>query len=282
MTQRNAAVVDGAPIEATNKATPPRFAPGELTSIVSPEGGGVARRIEQSIAPSVQPLAVHLNNAVAGSAMPALTSALKHHAATQLRSDLKVIAADRAEVAAIAVRSYRHANGFTKLVLTDSVIGRLRLHVWEPGAVAEENIHEHRWHFASAVLAGTMESEIWVDSFDRDAPTFPEFIYHVRDRGATRRPVGRTRVTCSRSVIRQAGEAYFMPPGVLHRITGTSGLTATLVFTTAPSRAWNRMLARDGVQPDVRRRPLRSADVVRLIDMLLPQLSGKEDHVHRH
>ena len=73
-----------------------------------------------------------------------------------------------------------------------------------------------------------------------------------------------------------------MPPGVLHRITGTSGLTATLVFTTAPSRAWNRMLARDGVQPDVRRRSLRAADVLRLIDMLLPKLSGKDDHVHRH
>lgn len=216
-----------------------------------------------------------------GSQISTLAEALHQYACTQLRSDLEAKVVDPAEITKIATRSYRHANGFTKLVLSDSDTGRLRLHVWEPDARAEENIHEHRWHFASVVLTGSINSEIWADSFDFDAPTFSEFIYQVGKRGAARRPVGRSRVACLRKVVRAAGDAYFMLPGVMHRITETCGLTSTLVFTTAPSRSWNRMLAREGVVPDVRRRALRPREVIRLIDLILCQLSVRDVHVCR-
>ena len=60
----------------------------------------------------------------------------------------------------IADRAYYHPNGFTKFVLYDEpdCLFRLRLHVWtgESGrnARGEQNVHGHRWDFASTVIAG--------------------------------------------------------------------------------------------------------------------------------
>ncbi|WP_433269263.1 hypothetical protein ACQPZF_06460 [Actinosynnema sp. CS-041913] len=54
-------------------------------------------------------------------------------------------------------RAYRHPNGFLKIVLIAEVEFQLRLHVWRPepdSPVATENVHNHRWDFASAVLVG--------------------------------------------------------------------------------------------------------------------------------
>jgi hypothetical protein len=213
--------------------------------------------------------------------MSGVVHSLQYYAKSGLVRDLSAIRENIAWLEAVAGQSYRHANGFSKLVLADSECGRLRLHIWEPGSAAEENIHEHRWHFASAVLAGSIESEVWVDALDRRAATFEEFIYEVREGKATRWAVGRTRAMCTRKASKHAGDGYFMLPGVMHRITRTNGVTATLVCTTMPSRSWNRMLSREGVEPNVDKRPLQATEVKRLIDLLLGQLVGGS-HVHRN
>ena len=230
---------------------------------------------------AMQPLAGAPLYAQPADIMSEVTDALNRYATSHLKRDLFAVSNDVEWLSAIACVSYKHANGFSKLVLGESESGRLRLHIWEPDAAAEENIHEHRWHFASAVIAGSIESEIWVDAFDCRAPTFEEFIYEVHSGGASRRSVGRTRAACLRKVTRLAGDAYFMLPGVMHRIARTSGVTATLVFTTAPSRSWNRMLADDGVKPNVDKQPLLPADVRRLIDVLAAQLTAEEARVRR-
>lgn len=209
-------------------------------------------------------------------------AALQHCAAQDLPDALRAGADNHGWLEAVARDSYRHANGFTKLVLGGSAGGRLRLHVWEPGAAAEENIHDHRWHFASVILSGTIKSEVWVDAIDPAAPTFEEFIYEVRDGVASRRSVGRTRASCARTATRRAGAAYVMVPGVMHRITGTEGVTATLVVTTTPSRRWNRMLSSHGIRPNVDRQPLDTTEVRRLIDLVLRQLTLEDSHVRRH
>lgn len=233
----------------------------------------------QSAIPSIAAL---LSGGQPAEVMSAVAEVLRRYALSQLTSDLIAVSTDARWLEKVAAQSYRHANGFSKLVLADSEVGRLRLHIWEPGAASEENIHEHRWHFASAVIAGTIESETWVDAFDHDAPTFKEFIYEVRAGRASRRSVGRTRAACARTAVRRAGDAYYMLPGVMHRITRTNGVTATLVFTTAASRTWNRMLADEGVHPNVEKHPLQADEVRRLVDLLVERLAVGEPRVHRH
>lgn len=57
----------------------------------------------------------------------------------------------------VAWRSYRHPNGFAKLVLHNAQPQFcVRMHVWGPGSGrrGETNPHSHRWDFASTVLVG--------------------------------------------------------------------------------------------------------------------------------
>lgn len=66
------------------------------------------------------------------------------------------IMADDTKLAEIGQRSFRHVNGFDKIVLCeDRDQGwKLRLHIWWPGATSIEGLHDHRWNFASHMITG--------------------------------------------------------------------------------------------------------------------------------
>jgi len=54
-------------------------------------------------------------------------------------------------------RSYSHQNGFMKILLVNSSFAKLRIHIWNHSKGKTdliENIHDHRWPFASYVLTG--------------------------------------------------------------------------------------------------------------------------------
>lgn len=83
----------------------------------------------------------------------------------QTLSILDDVLEDDDALSRIANRSYRHVNHFEKIVLVDSgrlTDYRLTLHLWLPPYSAEEHddemIHDHRFSFWSAILAGTLES----------------------------------------------------------------------------------------------------------------------------
>jgi hypothetical protein len=55
-------------------------------------------------------------------------------------------------------RSQIHNNGFAKISLAKLTGGwHLRLHAW-PAAAGDARVHDHRWSFVSAVLAGRLEA----------------------------------------------------------------------------------------------------------------------------
>lgn len=65
-------------------------------------------------------------------------------------------------LADVVSSSYAHPNGFRKLVIaTTEEGGRLRLHHWPDGDVEPSNVHNHRWDFASAIVAGQVRSALF-------------------------------------------------------------------------------------------------------------------------
>lgn len=58
--------------------------------------------------------------------------------------------------------AYRHPNGFTKIRLAAlrDYGWAIRLHVWAKQS-ADEDIHSHRWNFASRILAGSLVEETY-------------------------------------------------------------------------------------------------------------------------
>lgn len=190
----------------------------------------------------------------------------------RLISFLHSILLDPHQLESLARRSYRHGNGFYKLVLESNKHFKLRLHIWLPGELGEENIHDHRWAFASTILCGQLESEIFAEALSDDARAYLEYLYYAQnsDHPAHIQRNGEVRLVCAKHSIRRAGDAYSMAPGVLHRIITTgAGMTATLMCQAAPARAWNRLIPVHEILPKVEQRYLESHELHDVLECFL-------------
>lgn len=163
---------------------------------------------------------------------------------------------DDAFAAAVAARSYRHGNGFLKLVLLDRGF-KLRLHLWLPGTPCEENIHDHRWSIASTILAGALHSEIWDAAAGDGAVDLQAqaYTYHAARGVQPARALPRGRVALRRlgRTCHVAGDSYALPASALHRICNHGErLVATLMCSGPALAGHTRLFAgREGLQPQV-------------------------------
>ena len=165
---------------------------------------------------------------------------------SQVKALLQAILNTPAQLATIARRSYWHGNGFLKIVLLDQGY-KLRLHIWFNGVACEENIHSHRWGFASHVLQGALRSEIWQDGTDnQEQPTImaDECRYTAKqgDTPAQKAFLHRTPLVKSQDVVQHAGNTYVMYPHELHKINHPGdNLVATMICTAPTDSMTNRL-----------------------------------------
>lgn len=133
--------------------------------------------------------------------------------------------------------SYYHKNGFRKLVLLKNADFKLRLHLWEANnEKPHENIHDHRWNFASRLLAGSFQTTMW----EEDA-TGPETRRNCRYTPAQEADTygvsedGQVKLRRKATLTLRAGDLYYMPASTLHQVTDPGkGETVTLMLTAAP------------------------------------------------
>ncbi|MBI5331176.1 MAG: hypothetical protein HZB71_11255 [Betaproteobacteria bacterium] len=227
------------------------------------EGAGLDEDIVQQILLNAEPAQV----------MTGLVKQLDGFANYGLAIRLTQLLRDPVALKDVASRSYRHGNGFYKIVLSASDLYKLRLHIWFAEADAEENIHDHRWWFASRILHGELISETYEDSLSTSDPQFPEYFYRGKQeaRAASAELIGISRLRLTGRSVRRAGEGYFLPPGVLHRITGIGHgpMTATLMCQSNPCRAWNRLLTSKDITPDVEQRYLTRSELKEVLKRYL-------------
>lgn len=202
-----------------------------------------------------------------GSANEELAALLAHTATPAWQAELcSLLLTNDAFARLVAERSYRHGNGFIKIVLLEQGF-KLRLHLWLPGCSCEENIHDHRWSIASTVLAGELHSEIWADAandehFDLQAQ---EYLYQAAKNA---QPAKTIALHCSplRLLRRQslaAGSHYALPPSTLHRICSHGReLVATLMCSGPAVAGHTRLIAgRERLIPEVAARCLSVAEL---------------------
>lgn len=161
-------------------------------------------------------------------------------------------------LAEVSARSYQHGNGFLKVVLLDRGY-KLRLHVWFAGQSCEENIHDHRWSFASTILIGTLRSEVWQDvSSSENHPqtlSLQEYRYHAatQHHPACKTHIGLCHLQKKIQIHQISGQAYVMPEEQLHRITHHGEqLVATMVCTAPTGQGTTRLIPiHDGLDPNI-------------------------------
>ena len=135
----------------------------------------------------------------------------------------------------VADRSYPHANKFDKIVLIGSSGPqdyRLTLHLWRPpypeSALGQEMIHGHRFSFWSAIITGTLSSELFEE---RDASPGQGDGIRVLQKYRYTPETNRTaefqdfyefegRVSLASVGVRQkrAGDSYYLDASAIHRI----------------------------------------------------------------
>ena len=193
-------------------------------------------------------------------------------AAAAIRSDIGSVAAllrditsDQELAADMSLRSYWHSNGFAKLVVhvNEEPDFRLRLHVWPADyrhGSGYENIHNHRWPFASIVLAGAIRVDQFREIDDLGEPGAVVCNRLVYEAAAPGR-VGGLRLEGKRALRSlgtrnyPAGTVYFCDTDMLHTVARASrGTAATLMLAGAATG--NDAL----VYQDVTREPLVDTD----------------------
>lgn len=197
-------------------------------------------------------------------------------------------------LASIAARSYWHGNGFLKIVLLDKGY-KLRLHIWFAGTSCEENIHSHRWGFASHVLTGTLKSELWTDAANDDSVVTPfaskaspahertstlqadEYVYTAKHQnGHTHMParkhyVGTSRLQKLQNIAQTAGASYVMTPHQLHRINHPGQELVATVICTAPTQVLTNRLFPTIPDPKLQPANLSAAELQQALVQYLQQ-----------
>src|SRR5579875_2111916 len=152
-----------------------------------------------------------------------------------LREILSCIATDQTTAARVAADSYLHENGFLKLTLVTTPDFQLRLHVWDTreGGLPylPEDIHSHTADFASVILLGGYQHEIFLET-----ETGNEYHGYAYDgvRGSKIFSLEYAGLQCLRCVSNSylpTRTAYNLNSEILHRVIPKPGcLTSSLVL----------------------------------------------------
>jgi hypothetical protein len=156
---------------------------------------------------------------------------------------------DAERLEAVARRSYRHVNHFDKIVLVDSdpELGhRLTLHLWNPPYsdtdLEEELIHDHRFSFWSAILAGDLVSQ----NFQRadEGRVYREYRYVAEKRMHTGPMnfytfIGEVTLRTASVTTHTAGQTYHLASERIHQVMlPRTRLTCTLVLRGPRERGY--------------------------------------------
>lgn len=158
------------------------------------------------------------------------------------------IANDTQWLAKVQQSSYYHRNGFDKLVLMEGEHFKLRLHHFRPfdNLLPAENIHDHRWPFASAIVSGRLCMHIYEPHPNGGIPVQAYRYHSAKTNGRYHcEPMGNCGLVQTDSLNYDAGTYYFMPTTTLHQIVQQPGdEVLTLMLTGKPERTTCRLFAK--------------------------------------
>ncbi|MEJ2852824.1 MULTISPECIES: hypothetical protein [unclassified Saccharothrix] len=184
-----------------------------------------------------------------------LVAALTAATRGRLPETVERVIDDLGMVRRVAEASYRHDNGFTKVVLGTRDNARIRFHVWATARTSESNVHNHRWDFASMVLAGALDMEYYevldrdTDPGSLDVVELEAFRYVPRGGGPyDLRPLGPVLAARTSATTGEAGYRYHLRHHRLHRVTAPV-TPAVTCFLSAPAATDHTTVLRHPTAP---------------------------------
>jgi hypothetical protein len=155
----------------------------------------------------------------------------------------------------IAEQSYLHPNGFRKIVLARLDAGAaLRLHCWrfaphERPDLRWEDIHTHRWPFASLVLEGQLHVREYYEEDSPHPPTYLRYICSPNEYGSYLfTPDLPVRLSEPRLRVINSHQTYTTQEYTAHAVASPIERTTTLVFQGVPSRKFSYLYSDQTMQ----------------------------------
>lgn len=140
-----------------------------------------------------------------------------------------------------ASQSYRHENGFIKLLAFSTPCNafRLRVHVWPLTSecdVERLNVHSHRYSFISFIARGEIDDYSWVPT--ESGSEFNRFLYRPRDETGCyfHEHTGTATLSIDRIRRYSRGHLYALDSSELH-CTAPAGSTRPVTFFVEDRRA---------------------------------------------
>lgn len=149
-----------------------------------------------------------------------------------------------------AAHAYLHTNGFKKVTLFRSPDLCLRLHFWEDGTPRAENIHSHKWTFASRVLYGTV-TESRFEASDGDNGSVFEYVKPKESLTGDLVAAGPIGIALTGTEMHREDELYTMTSSELHRVDADPGGAplGTLVLTGPSLQSTSKVYALGDLVP---------------------------------
>jgi hypothetical protein len=144
--------------------------------------------------------------------------------------------ADPLTAKSVADASYRHINGFDKVILARGVKESyvIRLNIWWPDAVRTVgDVHDHCWSFSSFIVCG----ELTIHHYEQSPDGMPFTAFTAQplkeQSGDKLRSLGEVHIQERFTGCLKEGSSYTLSYRQLHTATAEAGvLAATLVFQT--------------------------------------------------
>ncbi|MBN2982515.1 MULTISPECIES: hypothetical protein [Cohnella] len=116
-----------------------------------------------------------------------------------------------------------HPLGFEKYVIWKSEWNgpRMRLHYWPENKWPFESIHDHRFHFCSAILCGS----------------------YTHEKYEVKKTVGdQVELELTEKTLMRAGDVYYFPAGSFHRVLPSEELTLSLIIRSGAVLPFSRVI----------------------------------------
>lgn len=162
---------------------------------------------------------------------------------TSLRNVVQTVLSNETLFDQVARASYRHPNGFDKLILFRDASGAMiKLDAWWSDDDQWGEIHNHRFDFSSIVMSGALQFRHYLES--NDGSMEEQRSYRVTDPTSTDHLVSRPiRLTQAWEGSMESGSSYDLECHMYHMARGTVGRdTITLVAQAAPRRSYSEAL----------------------------------------
>jgi hypothetical protein len=161
-----------------------------------------------------------------------------------LKQICRLVLDDEELITKVARSSYRHPNGFDKIILyRNEIDGLIKVDVWWEEDDGWGLIHNHRFDFASVVLDGQLQLRHFLTTKVTEENSHDVYRMTVPRAGGDLEPSRRGILQTWEGAM-PAGAAYDMECHMFHQAAGTAGMvTCTLVVQGAGRRTYSEVVS---------------------------------------